>query len=62
MQETTPSRCRPGDIVEAEISFVVFPLRDRYKMSLILRSVAILDCKETEVIHTLLLENTSITK
>jgi hypothetical protein len=39
-----------GDIVEAQLSFVVFPIKEaKFKMALILRAIALLDHTETDV-------------
>ena len=50
MQSVSPTRCRIGDIVEAQLSFVVFPMgREKFRMCLTLRAIAILDRTETDV-------------
>ena len=50
MQEVSPTRYRIGDIVEAQVSFVVFPIKEgKFKMALILRAIALLDHAETDV-------------
>lgn len=42
--KTKPINFRPGDIVEVQVSFALLPLREKkYKLSLILRSLTILD-------------------
>jgi len=50
MQEVSPTRYRIGDIVEVQVSFAVFPMKEaKYKMALILRAIALLDHAETDV-------------
>lgn len=50
MQEVNPTRYRIGDIVEAQVSFAVFPMKEaKFKMALILRAIALLDHTETDV-------------
>jgi len=50
MEEASPATYRVGDLVEVQTSFVVFPVKEgKFKMSLILRSIALLDHSETDV-------------
>jgi hypothetical protein len=45
-----PSKIRVGDIVEAQVSFVIFPVKDkRYKLLVILRAITLLDCQLLKV-------------
>jgi hypothetical protein len=47
---------RVGDIVEAQISFIVIPLRgDQYKMSAVLRGLTLMDGTHTSVSEKLVL-------
>jgi hypothetical protein len=49
--DVSPTIFRIGDIVEAQISFVVFPGRnDQRNMRVLLRSIALLDGRFTQVI------------
>jgi hypothetical protein len=53
-----PALFRVGDIVEAQVSFVVIPLKDnKYKMVITLRALAILDASVTQVSDQVLLYN-----
>ncbi len=55
MQSCSPTRFRVGDIVEVQLSLVIFPTkRDKFKMALILRGIAILDSMEIEVSYILI--------
>jgi hypothetical protein len=52
-----PIKVQTGDIVEVQVSFSTVPLKgDRYKMLLVLRSIAIIDTALTQVrtycVHT----------
>jgi hypothetical protein len=48
--KTKPASFRVGDIVEAQVSFVVVPLKDnKYKMVITLRALAILNASVTQV-------------
>jgi hypothetical protein len=44
VETVNPQIFRVGDIVEAQVSFIVVPLKDKkYKMIVVLRSIALLD-------------------
>lgn len=47
---TTPQTFQEGDIVEIQVSFIVIPLRDqKCRMSVVLRSINLLDGRFTQV-------------
>jgi hypothetical protein len=50
VEEVNPQIFRVGDIVEAQVSFIAVPLKDnKYKMIVVLRSVALLDASFSQV-------------
>ena len=50
-----PTRFRVGDIVEAQVTTAVVPIRnDRFKMICQLRSLALLDGTFTDVSHAII--------
>ena len=50
MQSVNPTKFCIGDIVEIQLSFVIFLIKGgKFKMALILRSMALLDGTETNV-------------
>jgi len=49
MIEFDPAKFRVGDIVEAQLSFIAYPIRDKYRLKAILRSLALLDNTHSEV-------------
>jgi hypothetical protein len=53
MEKTNPSRLRVGDVVEQQLSFVVVPAQTgKFKMTLILRSIALINGNITDVSQT----------
>lgn len=44
-----PAKFRIRDIVEAQLSFLAIPLRDKYRMKAVLRSLALIDGTHAEV-------------
>jgi hypothetical protein len=47
---TDPAKFRVGDIVEAQLSFVLFPMLERrWKFGLVLRSLALIDSTYSHV-------------
>jgi hypothetical protein len=53
MSDFDPAMFRLGDIVELQLSFIAYPVRDKYRMKSVLRSLALLDNTHSEV-HALL--------
>ena len=50
MKIVNPTKFCIGDIVETQLSFVVFLIKGaKFKMALVLRSIALLDATETNV-------------
>jgi hypothetical protein len=50
VEAVNPQIFRIGDIVEAQVSFIVVPLKnDKYKMMVVLRSIALLDTYFSQV-------------
>ena len=50
VEAVNPQIFRIGDIVEAQVSFIVVPLKDnKHKMIVVLRSIALLDPYFTQV-------------
>ncbi|KAF8801725.1 hypothetical protein BYT27DRAFT_7114467, partial [Phlegmacium glaucopus] len=49
-ETVNPQIFRIGDIVEAQVSFIVVPLKDnKHKMIVVLRSIALLDTRFSKV-------------
>jgi hypothetical protein len=47
-----PASFRVGDVVEAQISFVLVPIRDnKFTLKLVLRALSLLDSNQTKVFH-----------
>ena len=44
-----PAKFRLGDIVEAQLSFMAIPVRNKYRMRVILRSIALVNNEYSEV-------------
>ena len=44
-----PAKFHLGDIVEAQLSFMVIPVRSKYQMRVILRSIALVNNEYSEV-------------
>ena len=43
-------KIRPGDVVEAQVSFVAIPLKQqKYKVLVVLRAITLLDCSPLRV-------------
>jgi hypothetical protein len=43
-------KIRPGDVVEAQVSFVAIPLKQqKYKLLVVLRAITLLDCSPLRV-------------
>ena len=58
----SPVKFRVGDIVEAQISFIVIPLHgDQYKMSAVLRGLTLMDGTQTSVSEKLVLRYSPLT-
>jgi hypothetical protein len=60
VEAVNPQIFRVGDIVEAQVSFIVVPLKDnKHKMIVVLRSIALLDASFSQVrqviVHLLVL-------
>lgn len=50
VEVVNPQIFRVGDIVEAQVSFIAVPLKDnKYKMIVVLRSIALLDATFSQV-------------
>lgn len=50
VEGVNPQIFRVGDIVEAQVSFIAVPLKDnKYKMIVVLRSIALLDASFSQV-------------
>ena len=56
-----PNKIRVGDIVEAQVSFVTVPVRDkRYKLLVVLRAITLLDCQPLKVcVHLIYIDQLS---
>ena len=55
---TKPITFRHGDIVEVQVSFAMLPLREKkFKLSLILRSISLLDATYSQACVTLTTHN-----
>ena len=63
MTEVEPTKFRKGDIVEAQLSFIAVPARDKYRMKTVLRSLAIIDSTHSEVCEDFLVNapNSTVT-
>jgi hypothetical protein len=45
-----PNKIRVGDIIEAQVSFVAVPIKDRqFKLLVVLRAITLLDCQPLKV-------------
>jgi len=44
-----PAKFRLGDIVEVQLSFLAIPIRNQHRLKPVLRSLALLDNKYSEV-------------
>jgi hypothetical protein len=48
--EINPMKIRPGDVVEAQVSFVAIPLKQqKYKVLVVLQAITLLDCSPLRV-------------
>ena len=48
--EISPMKIRPGDVVEAQVSFVAILLKgQKYKLLVVLRAITLLDCSPLRV-------------
>ena len=49
MIDFDPAKFHLGDIVELQVSFIAYPVRNKHRMKTVLRSLALLDSSHSEV-------------